>query len=69
MNAHLSLAASALSTARRYGRALAISVLQIGVLLLVAVVCIAVLTVQVLREQPDLRPDVAPKQPRAAATR
>ena len=69
VNAQLLLAAPALTTARRYGRALAISVLQIGVLLLAAVVCIAVLTVQVLRERPDLRPNLAPKQPRAAATR
>ena len=69
VNAQLLLAAPALTTARRYGRALAISVLQIGVLLLAVVVCIAVLTVQVLRERPDLRPNLAPKQPRAAATR
>ena len=69
VNAQLLLAAPALTTARRYGRALAISVLQIGVLLLAAVVCIAVLTVQVLRERPDLRPKAAPKKPQAAATR
>ena len=35
-------------------------------LLLAAAVCVAALTVQVLRERPDLRPDVAPKQPHAA---
>ena len=69
VNAQLLLAAPALTAARRYGRALSISLLQIGVLLLAAVVCVAVLTVQVLRERPDLRPDVAPKQPRATATR
>ena len=69
MHAQLLLAAPALATARRYGRALAISVLQIGVLLLAAVVCVAVLTVQVLRERPDLRPNVTPKQPRADAAR
>ena len=69
VNAQLLLAAPALSTAQRYGRALAISVLQIGVLLLAAFVCIAVLTVQVLRERPDLRPNAAPKKPPTAATR
>ena len=69
VNAQLLLAAPALTTARRYGRALAISVLQIGVLLLAVVVCVAVLTVQVLRERPDLRPNAAPKKPPTAATR
>ena len=69
VNAQLLLAAPTLTTARRCGRALAISVLQIGVLLLAAVVYIALLKVQVLRERPDLRPDAAPKRPRAAATR
>ena len=38
-------------------------------LLLAVVVCIAAITVQVLRERPDLRPNAALKQPRAAATR
>jgi len=69
VNAQLLLAAPALTTARRYGWALAISVLQIGVLLLAAVVCVAVLTVQVLNERPDLRPNAAPKKPPTAATR
>ena len=69
VNAQLLLAAPALTAARRYGRALGISLLQIGVVLLAAVVCVAVLTFQVLRERPDLRPNLAPKQPRAAATR
>ena len=68
VNAQLLLAAPALTAARRYGRALSISLLQIGVLLLAAVVCVAVLTVQVLRERPDLRPKLAPKKPHAAAT-
>jgi hypothetical protein len=65
VNAQLLLAAPVLTTARRYGRALGISVLQIGVLLVAAVVCIAVLTVQVLKERPDLRPA---KKPHTAAT-
>ena len=69
VNAQLLLAAPALTAARRYGRALGISVLQIGMLLLAATVCIAVLTVQVLNERPDLRPKPAPKKPQAAATR
>ena len=69
MNAQLLLAAPALTAARRYGRALGIFLLQIGVLVLAAAVCLAVLTFQVLRERPDLRPNLAPKQPRAAATR
>ncbi|WP_310392137.1 DUF3667 domain-containing protein [Hymenobacter sp.] len=69
VNAQLLLAAPALTAARRYGRALGISLLQIGVLLLAAVVCIAVLTVQVLNERPDLRPKAVPKKPQAAATR
>lgn len=69
VNAQLLLAAPALTTARRYGRALAISVLQIGVLLLAVVVCIAVLTVQVLNERPDLRPNAAPKKPPTAIKR
>ena len=68
VNAQLLLAAPALTAARRYGRALSISLLQIGVLLLAAVVCVAVLTVQVLRERPDLRPKRASKKPHAAAT-
>ncbi|WP_051718352.1 DUF3667 domain-containing protein [Hymenobacter sp. IS2118] len=67
--AQLLVAAPALTTARRYGRALGISVLQVVVLLVAAVVCIAVLTVQVLRERPDLRPVAAPKKPQTAATR
>ena len=66
VHAQLLRAAPAFSTARRYGRALGISVLQIGVLLVAAVVCIAVLTVQVLHERPDLRPA---KKPGTAATR
>ena len=65
VNAQLLLAAPAFSAARRYGRALGISVLQIGVLLVAATVCIAVLTVQVLRERPDL----APKKPQTATKR
>jgi hypothetical protein len=69
VNAQLLLAAPALSTARRYGRALGISLLQIGVLLLAVVVCVAVLTVQVLRERPDLRPHPAPKKSPTAARR
>jgi hypothetical protein len=67
VNAQLLLAAPALTTAKRYIRALGISMLQIGVLLVAAVVCIAVLTVQVLNERPDLRP--AKKPHTAAATR
>ena len=63
-HAQLLLAAPALTAARRYGRALGISVLQIGVLLLAAVVCIAVLTVQVLNERPDLRPAKASERNR-----
>ena len=69
VNAQLLLATPARSAARRYGRALGISLLQIGVLLVAATVCIAVLTVQVLRERPDLRPVKAPKQPQPAAIR
>jgi hypothetical protein len=69
VHAQLLLAAPALTAARRYGRALGISVLQIGVLLLATMVCIIVLTVQVLRERPDLRPDAAPKKPQTAASR
>lgn len=69
VNAQLLLAAPALTTARRYGRALGISLLQIGVLLLAAVVCIAVLTVQVLHERPDLRKGLAPKKPQTTAKR
>ncbi|MBD2720593.1 DUF3667 domain-containing protein [Hymenobacter armeniacus] len=65
VNAQLLLAAPAFTAARRYGRALGISLLQLGVLLVAAVVCIAVLTVQVLHERPDLRPA---KTPRTAAT-
>lgn len=68
VNAQLLLAAPAITTARRYGRALGISLLQIVVLLLAAVVCIAVLTVQVLKERPDLRPTAAAKKPQSAAT-
>ena len=67
--AQLLRAAPAFSTARRYGRALGIALLQIGVLLLAVVVCIAVLTVQVLNERPDLRPAKASKKPPTAATR
>ena len=66
VHAQLLLASPALTTARRYGRALGISVLQIGVLLVAAVVCIATLTVQVLKERPDLRPA---KKPHTAAMR
>ena len=69
VNAQLLLAAPALTAARRYGRALGISLLQIGVLLLVGVVCVAVLTFQVLRERPDLRPHTAPKKSPTAAMR
>ena len=71
VNAQLLLAAPALTAARRYGRALGISLLQIGVLVLVlvAVVCVAVLTFQVLRERPDLRPHPAPKKSPTAALR
>lgn len=69
VNAQLLLAAPVFSTARRYGRALGISLLQIAVLLLAVVVCIAVLTVQVLNERPDLRPAKVPKKPQTAATR
>ena len=69
VNAQLLLAAPALTAARRYGRALGISLLQIGVLLLAAVVCIAGLTFQVLRERPDLRPHTAPKKSPTAAMR
>jgi hypothetical protein len=68
VNAQLLLAAPALTAARRYGRALGISLLQIGVQLL-AVVCIAVFTFQVLRERPDLRPHTAPKKSPTAAMR
>ena len=69
VNAQLLLAAPALTAARRYGRALGISLLQIGMLLLAATVCIALLAVQVLRERPDLRPKTPPKKPQAAAMR
>lgn len=69
VHAQLLRAAPAFTAVGRYGRALGISLLQIGVLLLSCLVCIAVLTVQVLRERPDLRPDVAPKKPQTAATR
>jgi hypothetical protein len=69
VNAQLLLAAPALTAARRYGRALGISLLQIGVLLLAAVVCVAVLTFQVLRERPDLRAHPAPKKSPTAAMR
>ena len=68
-NAQLLLAAPALTTKRRYGRALGIFLLQIGVLVLAAAVCIAVLTFQVLRERPDLRPHTAPKKSLTAAMR
>ena len=69
VNAQLLLAAPALTAARRYGRALGISLLQIGVLVLAAAVCLAVLTFQVLRERPDLRPHTAPKKSPTAAMR
>jgi len=69
VNAQLLLAAPALTAARRYGRALGIFLLQIGVLVLAAAVCIAVLTFQVLRERPDLRPHTAPKKSLTAAMR
>ncbi|NVO33084.1 MULTISPECIES: DUF3667 domain-containing protein [Hymenobacter] len=69
VNAQLLRAAPALTAARRYGRALGISLLQIGVLLLAIVVCVAVLTVQILRERPDLRPHTAPKKSPTAALR
>ena len=69
VNAQLLLAAPALTAARRYGRALGISLLQIGVLLLAIVACVAVLTFQVLRERPDLRPHPAPKKSPTAALR
>jgi hypothetical protein len=69
VNAQLLLAAPALTAARRYGRALGISLLQTGVLLLSAVVCVAVLTVQVLRERPELRSHPAPKKAPTAAMR
>jgi len=68
-NAQLLLAAPALTTKRRYGRALGIFLLQIGVLVLAAAVCLAVLTFQVLRERPDLRPHTAPKKSQTAAMR
>ena len=66
VHAQLLRAAPAFTKMRRYGRALGISVLQLVVLLLAAVVCIAVLTVQVLNARPDLRPA---KKPGTAATR
>ncbi|MFD2718506.1 DUF3667 domain-containing protein [Hymenobacter monticola] len=69
VHAQLLQAAPKFTAVRRYSRALGISVLQIVVLLLAAVVCIAVLTVQVLNERPDLRPKAASKKPSAAATR
>ncbi|MDO7853829.1 DUF3667 domain-containing protein [Hymenobacter convexus] len=69
VNAQLLLAAPALTAAKRYLRALGISLLQIVVLLVAAVVCIAVLTVQVLNERPDLRKAALPKKPQPAATR
>jgi len=69
VNAQLLLAAPALTTTRRYGRALGIFLLQIGVLVLAAAVCLAVLTFQVLRERPDLRPHTAPKKSQTAAMR
>ena len=69
VNAQLLLAAPALTTARRYGWALGISLLQIGVLLLAAVVCIAALTVQVLHERPDLRKGLKPKKPQTTVKR
>ncbi|HEX8329711.1 MAG TPA: DUF3667 domain-containing protein [Hymenobacter sp.] len=69
VNAQLLLAAPALTAARRYGRALGISLMQFVVLLLAALVCIIVLTVQVLNERPDLRPKLPPKKPQTAAQR
>jgi hypothetical protein len=65
VHAQLMLAAPTFTKARRYGRALGISVLQFVVLLLAGLVCIAVLTVQVLRERPDL----APKKPQTSTKR
>ena len=69
VHAQLMLAAPTFTPVRRYSRALGISLLQMLLLLLAAVVCIAVLTVQVLRERPDLRPKAAPQKPTTAATR
>lgn len=69
VHAQLLRAAPAFTAVRRYGRALGISLLQIGVMLVSVLVCVAVLTVQVLRERPDLRPDVAPKKAQTAAQR
>ena len=69
VHAQLLLAAPALSAARRYGRALGISLLQFGVMLLAGFVFAIVLTFQVLRERPDLRPHAAPKKSPTAALR
>jgi hypothetical protein len=69
VNAQLLLAAPALTAARRYGRALGIFLLQIGVLVLAAATCMAVLTFQVQRERPDLRLHTAPKKLPTAAMR
>lgn len=68
VHAQLLQAARTFTAVRRYGRALGISLLQMVVLLLAAMVCIIVLTVQVLNERPDLRPKAAPKKPATAAT-
>ena len=69
VHAQLLLAAPALGAARRYGRALGISLLQFGVMLLAGFVFAIVLTFQVLRERPDLRPHAAPKKSPTAAMR
>ncbi|UOQ99537.1 DUF3667 domain-containing protein [Hymenobacter sp. 5317J-9] len=69
VHAQLLQAAPTFTAVRRYSRALGISLLQIVVLLLAAMVCIIVLTVQVLNERPDLRPKAVPKKATAAATR
>ena len=69
VNAQLQLAAPALTAARRYRRALGIFLLQIGVMVLAAAACMAVLTFQVQRERPDLRPQTAPEKSPTAAMR
>ncbi|GAA3964681.1 DUF3667 domain-containing protein [Hymenobacter antarcticus] len=68
VNAQLLLAAP-LTTVRRYGRALSIALLQVVLMFVAIMVFIIILTVQVLRERPDLRPNATPKKPQAAATR
>lgn len=66
VNAQWLTAAPRLSTAARYGRALAIALLQGGVFLFYVVASLVFFTKQVLREHPELKDSLQPKARPAA---